>query len=78
MEHEYGSLVFDGTWELVDRPDGRAFVSNMWVYKIEFDFDGDISRCKARFVARGAVSGPASITRRRSLHSFEWLACGYL
>jgi hypothetical protein len=53
MQHEYDSLMSSGTWELVDLPEGRAVVNNMWIYKIKSDLDGDISRYKVRFVAKG-------------------------
>jgi hypothetical protein len=43
----------NGTWELVDLPLGRVVVNNMWIYKIKSDTLGDVSRFKARFVAKG-------------------------
>jgi hypothetical protein len=45
-------------WELVDLPEGRAIVNNTWIYKIESDIDGDVSRYKARFVAHGCIHRP--------------------
>jgi hypothetical protein len=53
MQHEYDSLLSNGTWELVDLPAGRAVVNIMWIYKIKSDLDGDVSRYKARFVVKG-------------------------
>jgi hypothetical protein len=53
MQHEYSSLIDNGTWELVDLPPSRVVVNNMWIYKIKSDNAGDISRFKARFVAKG-------------------------
>jgi hypothetical protein len=47
MQRECDSLVSYGTWELVDLPEGRAFVNNMWIYKIKSDIDGGVSRYKA-------------------------------
>jgi hypothetical protein len=41
----------NGTWELVDLPHGR--VNNMWIYKVNSDTTGDVTRFKARFVAKG-------------------------
>jgi hypothetical protein len=52
MQHEYSSLMDNGTWELVDLPPDRAVVSNMWIYKVKSDTVGDVSRFKARFVAK--------------------------
>jgi hypothetical protein len=53
MQEEYDSLLSNGTWELVDLPEGRAVVNNMWIYKIKSDLDGDVSRHKARLVGKG-------------------------
>jgi hypothetical protein len=53
MQHEYSSLIVNGTWELVDLPPGRMVVNNMWIFKVESDTAGDVSRFKARFVAKG-------------------------
>jgi hypothetical protein len=43
----------NGTWELVDLPPDRVVVSNMWIYKVKSHTMGDVSRFKARFVAKG-------------------------
>jgi hypothetical protein len=43
----------NGTWELVDLPHGRVVVNIMWIYNIKSDTAGDVSRFKARFVAKG-------------------------
>jgi hypothetical protein len=53
MQHEYDSLVSNGTWELVDLPEGRAVGNNMWIYHIKSDIDGNVSRYNARLVAKG-------------------------
>jgi hypothetical protein len=53
MQHEYSSLIDNGTWELVDLPTDRVVVNNMWIYKVKSDTVGDDSRFKARFVAKG-------------------------
>jgi hypothetical protein len=53
MHHEYDSLMSNGTWELDDLPEGHVVVHDMWIYKIESNVDGDASRYKARFVAKG-------------------------
>jgi hypothetical protein len=53
MEQEYSSLMDNGTWELVVLPHGRVVVNIMWIYNIKSDTAGDVSRCKARFVAKG-------------------------
>jgi hypothetical protein len=43
----------NSTWELVDLPPDRVVVNNMWIYKVKSDTMGDVSRFKARFVAKG-------------------------
>jgi hypothetical protein len=53
MQQEYSSLMGSGTWELVDLPPGRVVINSMWIYKVKFDTMGDVSRFKARFVAKG-------------------------
>ena len=53
MRQEYSSLIDNGTWELVDLPPDRVVVNNMWIYKVKSDTAGDVSRFKARFVAKG-------------------------
>ena len=53
MEDESKSLEDRGTWKVVPRPEGRKVVSSKWVYRIKYNADGNISRYKARLVARG-------------------------
>ena len=42
-----------GTREVVPRPQDRKVVSSKWVYRVKYDADGNVSRYKARLVARG-------------------------
>jgi hypothetical protein len=53
MQQEYSSLIDIGRLELVDLPPDRVVVDNMWIYKVKSDTVGDVSRFKARFVAKG-------------------------
>ena len=53
MSDEYGSLLANGTWELVDLPPGRHTVGSKWVLKLKRNPDGSIERYKARLVAKG-------------------------
>jgi hypothetical protein len=53
MQEEYDSLLGNGTWELVDLPAGRMVVNSMWIYNIKSDTEGEVSRFKIRFVAKG-------------------------
>jgi hypothetical protein len=52
MQHEYSSLIDNGTWELIDFPPDRVVVNNMCIYKVKYDTKGVVSRFKARFVAK--------------------------
>jgi hypothetical protein len=56
MQHEYSSLMDNGTWELVDLPSGHMVVNNMWIYKVKYDTAGDVSRFKARSSPKGAAN----------------------
>ena len=32
---------------------GKSVVTSKWIYKVKFSTDGNIKKCKAKFVARG-------------------------
>ena len=53
MDCEHKSLVENGVWDLVSLPPGQTIVSGKWHYALKYNKDGQISRYKARFVARG-------------------------
>jgi hypothetical protein len=53
LQHEYSSLIDNGTWELVELPPGSVVVNNMWIYTVKSDTAGDVSFFKAWFVAKG-------------------------
>lgn len=53
MQIEMESHERNNTWELVDLPTGRTAIDGKWVFKIKTSTDGEITRYKARFVARG-------------------------
>lgn len=48
-----GSIKSNDTWELVMLPKGKKIVESKWVYENKFNSDGNIERCKVRFVAKG-------------------------
>lgn len=50
---EYASIMKNGVWEVVPRPEGKSVVTSRWLYKIKYAVDGSIEKYKARFVARG-------------------------
>ncbi|CAI7838477.1 unnamed protein product [Closterium sp. NIES-53] len=53
MESELKSIEENGTWELVELPEGRRAITSKWLFKIKFDADGRIECYKSRLVAKG-------------------------
>ncbi|CAI7915834.1 unnamed protein product [Closterium sp. NIES-54] len=53
MENELKSIEENGTWELVELPEGRKAITSKWLFKIKSDADGKIERYKSRLVAKG-------------------------
>ncbi|CAI7890434.1 unnamed protein product [Closterium sp. NIES-53] len=53
MESELKSIEENGTWELVELPEGRKAITSTWLFKINSDADGKIERYKSRLVAKG-------------------------
>ena len=52
MMEEYNSIMKNGVWEVVPRPEGKLVVTSKWLYKIKHVAYGSIDKYKARFVAR--------------------------
>jgi hypothetical protein len=55
---EYNTLVENGTWEIVDLPEGQKAIGSGWVFKVKHNQDGSIERFKARLVAKGYSQRP--------------------
>ena len=53
MNEEYQSIMKNGVWEVVPRPEDKSMLTPKWLYKIKHAVDGSIDKYKARFVARG-------------------------
>ncbi|CAI7797292.1 unnamed protein product [Closterium sp. NIES-53] len=53
MESELKRIEENGTWELVELPEGRKAITSKWLFKIDSDADGKIERYKSRLVAKG-------------------------
>ncbi|CAI7922615.1 unnamed protein product [Closterium sp. NIES-54] len=53
MESELRSIEENGTWELVELPEGRKAITSKWLFKIKSDADGKIEHHKSRLVAKG-------------------------
>jgi hypothetical protein len=47
------SILFNGTWELVDQPYGCKPVGCKWLFKKKLRPDGTIDKYKTRLVAKG-------------------------
>ncbi|CAI7814528.1 unnamed protein product [Closterium sp. NIES-54] len=61
MESELKSIEENGTWELVELPEGRKAIASKWLFKIKSDADGKIERYKSRLVAKGTLLAGAAI-----------------
>jgi hypothetical protein len=53
MDEEMHSLLENGTWELVERPEGVKPIPMKWVYKVKWDAQGNVERYKSCLVAKG-------------------------
>ena len=53
MVEEYSSIMKNGVWDIVSRPEGKSMVSSKWIYKIKHATNGSVEKYTVRFVARG-------------------------
>ncbi|CAI7888337.1 unnamed protein product [Closterium sp. NIES-54] len=53
MESELKSIEENGTWELVELPEGCKAITSKWLFKIKSNADGKIEHYKSRLVAKG-------------------------
>ncbi|GAU31071.1 hypothetical protein TSUD_322080 [Trifolium subterraneum] len=53
MKEELDSIESNQTWELVDLPQNKRAIDVKWVYKLKMNSKGEVTRHKARLVARG-------------------------
>ena len=53
MMEEYPSIMKNGVWEVVLRPEGKSIVTSKWLFKIKHGADGSVEKHKARFAAKG-------------------------
>lgn len=53
MDKEIAALELNNTWTLTSLPPGKSPIGCKWVYKIIYNSDGTIERCKAWLVAKG-------------------------
>jgi hypothetical protein len=50
---EYQSIIRNGVWDVILRPEEKSVVTSKWIYKIKHVVDGSVEKYKARCVARG-------------------------
>ncbi|XXQ37423.1 non-specific serine/threonine protein kinase [Plasmodiophora brassicae] len=60
IDDELRALNKNQIWELCPRPAERKVIDGRWVFKLKQDQDGNPSRCKARYVARGFTQVPGT------------------
>ncbi|GAU34193.1 hypothetical protein TSUD_162940 [Trifolium subterraneum] len=53
MIEELDSIEKNDTWSLVDLPHGKKAIDVKWVFKVKVNTQGEVTRYKARLVARG-------------------------
>ncbi|XP_031257121.1 uncharacterized protein LOC116115112 [Pistacia vera] len=58
MTTKFDALQSNQTWILVPRSPDMHIVSNKWVFKIKYNADGSVQRCKTRLVAKGFQQQP--------------------
>ena len=50
---EMAALEKNGTWEIMDLPEGKKAVGSKWVFTLKYKSDGSLERYKVRLVAQG-------------------------
>lgn len=53
MNEEYHALIQHHVWDVIPRPTNKKVVGSRWHYVHKLGPDGEITRHKARFVAKG-------------------------
>ncbi|CAI7890352.1 unnamed protein product [Closterium sp. NIES-54] len=53
MDADFNSFIENGTWELLELPEGRRTISSKWVFKVKSGADGALERFKSHLVAKG-------------------------
>ena len=53
MTEEYQSIMKNGVWDTIPKPENKSLVSSKWIYKIKHVADGSIEKYKEIFVAIG-------------------------
>ena len=53
MQEEIKSMATNDVWNLTELPEGREVIKSKWLFKKKLDAEGNVSKYKARLVARG-------------------------
>ncbi|GAA0175116.1 hypothetical protein LIER_28358 [Lithospermum erythrorhizon] len=53
IQKEITSFEENGTWKMVELPEGKKALGTQWVYKIKYNSDGSVERCKTQLVVFG-------------------------
>ena len=53
INEEYQSIMKNGVWEIIPRPEDKFVVTSKWIYNIKHEAVGSIYMYTAIFVARG-------------------------
>jgi hypothetical protein len=81
VQSEYDSLLSNSTWDSIPYEPGMTVIGSAWKFKLKRDSEGNISKYKARLVARGDMQEPdwnsvfAPTVRYTSLRVLLALAC---
>ena len=72
MDDEFNSLLGRETWQVVDRPKNRKFVSSRWVFDLTPNALGQIVRTQAQFLPSRAKTdvGPHVLVSRKQRLKF--------
>ena len=73
MESEMGSMYENKIWNLVDFPDDRQAIENIWIFKRKTDTDSSVTIYKARLVEKGFLTKFKVLNTMRFSHSYRCL-----
>jgi hypothetical protein len=62
----------NGTWKLVQLPQGKQAISSQWVFKIKQKSDGTIDKYKGQIIARGYMQGGGGLYRNICTNCTFW------
>lgn len=65
MTEKFDALAKNGTWSLVPFAKNTNVIDSKWVHRIKKDVNGNVTRYKARLVARKASTNNRVLTTKR-------------